>query len=185
MINYLKGTVLDKRDGNVIVDVNDIGYAVFVGDKDLEQLKSGQEIKLFTYHHIRENVSDLYGFFSSDDLEFFKILISVAGIGPKSALNIISKAGITNIHSAIIKNDAALLSGIGKKTAEKIVNELKGKINSIKSIREQHYPAPDAEITDALANLGFNPAEIKGKINRIPGNITELDEKIKWVLKNK
>jgi len=166
MINFLKGAIADKGKNYVVLDVNGIGYAVFVSHEVLGKLEKGDEIKLWTYHHIRENVSDLYGFSDKSEQVFFEILLGVSGIGPKSALNIISKAGIAQITMAVVKQDNELLKSIGPKTAKRIIIELNGKLDNrqITGSKESNGVERDffeceGELLNVMVSLGYSQAE--------------------------
>jgi len=129
MIAYLRGKIIYKssplkKGCFVILDVNGVGYQVSVSLKILDFMRSDDPCELYIYHHVREDAQDLYGFFSQDEVSFFKLLISVSGIGPKTALGILDKAEMKDIQDAVIKESPSALagvSGIGQKTAEKIV----------------------------------------------------------------
>ncbi|MEA2113479.1 MAG: Holliday junction branch migration protein RuvA, partial [Patescibacteria group bacterium] len=131
MISLLEGKIELKTDKLTIINVGGVGYRVFCSGAVLAQLKKGKEAKLFIYLCSRENILDLYGFLSFDDLEFFETLVSVSGIGPKAALSIMALAPAETLKQAIASGQKSLLtkvSGIGQRTAERIILELKDKI---------------------------------------------------------
>ena len=131
MINYLSGTVAEKGARHAVLDVQGVGYAVFTTDDCLQRLKLGALTKLKTRHVVREDSEELFGFLDDDDLRLFELLLSVPGIGPKTALNILNVATAPTLRRSITSGETAYLtkiSGIGKKTAEKIVLELREKL---------------------------------------------------------
>jgi len=131
MFGHITGKIFDLKGTKTIVDAHGIGFSVHSTLSYLSKLKLGQEASFWTYTAVRENSIELYGFETEEELRIFELLITVSGVGPKSGLAIISVAGIKNIEEAVATNDTSTLtkiSGIGKKTAEKIVLELNGKI---------------------------------------------------------
>lgn len=189
MIAYLKGQVLNrsvlpKKDGFLVLNVNGVGYKVFVLNKTLEKISPGQELELHIYTQVAEGVLDLYGFAAAEELNFFELLISLSGIGPRSALDILQKAKIEDIRQAVISGSHGVLSkvsGLGPKTAEKIVIGLKDKIGGLSSEVGGVWNNGDSDALDALTALGYSPAEAKNALDAVPA--TETDEKIKAALK--
>ena len=134
MIAFLSGKIKNKGNGYIVLEINNIGYKVFVSQIFFSDLDIGQMIDLYTYQHIREDVMDLYGLKSLEELEFFELLLSVSGIGPKSALGVLSIADVGIIKESVVTGDSALLtkvSGIGRKIAERVILELREKISKI------------------------------------------------------
>lgn len=133
MIAFLKGEVADMTEGSVVLDVNGVGYEVLVPGQLLSMLEGiGQEIKLYTYMQVREDAVVLFGFLTRDDLQMFKMLIGVNGVGPKAGLGILSAMGADDLRFAILADDAKRISkapGIGAKTAQKIILELKDRLD--------------------------------------------------------
>jgi Holliday junction DNA helicase RuvA len=118
MISYLKGKILNKGKNYLVVLVNDIGYKVFVNETIYAEVDIKQEVEFYIYHHIKEDMSDLYGFFQLEQLEMFEMLLSISGVGPKSALGVLGIAKVEHIKDSIARGDSSLLtkvSGIGKK----------------------------------------------------------------------
>ncbi len=190
MISYLKGTVLTKKTKYLILLVDNIGYQIFTNEKTLNSLKEDDEASLYIHHHVTENSQELYGFTALPELELFKNLISISGVGPKSAINVLATSSVEDVIQAILAEDPALLktvSGIGTKTAERIVVELKSKIGSLykeSTGNEISAATPkDVEIIEALLGLGYNRKEIIDTIKQIPADITDTSEKIKAALK--
>lgn len=177
MIAYLKGTIRTKGKDSVVVLVDNLGYEVSAPAPILEGLHIGEERELFTHEYLRENARELYGFASRDELSLFHDLMKVSGVGPKSALNVMS-LGAARIRDAITKGDAGILasvSGVGKKTAQKIVLELKGVLSDAGTV------SADLEAVDALRRLGYSQREASEALHGIEGETVE--EKIKTALK--
>lgn len=164
MIAYLKGTLAKKAPEAIIVDVHDIGYEVEISSQTFEQLPpEGKDLKLLIHHHITDNDQRLFGFFSSDEKNLFELLNGVKGVGPKLGLKILSGLPATDIIQAIIQSDKTALSqisGIGKKTAERMILELKDKMGEIASTAATSSGASVSgnlkeEAISALESLGF------------------------------
>ncbi|MFH1412536.1 MAG: Holliday junction branch migration protein RuvA [bacterium] len=185
MISYLQGKIIDKNVGRLIVLVNNIGYKVFVTSDLSNKAKKDQEIKLYTYQHVKEDGISLFGFSNKDELEIFELLISVSGIGPKSGLNVLLIASVDDIKQAIIINDSDLLtkvSGIGKKTAERIVLELRNKVGSLSDAHQSGISLASEEI-DALMQLGYSLGQARQALQRVDPSITDSGGRIKQALK--
>lgn len=184
MIASLRGKVVQKRANSLVVEMNGVGYKVICPLSVLESARVDGEIFLNTYTHVREDILALYGFLTADDLALFEQLISVSGVGPKAAVNILSAASSEKVRSSIQRQDPGILfsvSGIGKKTAEKIVVELKNKLGATGDLY-----APSSETDDlyqALSDLGFKSNEISTAISKIPENLESTEEKLKFVLR--
>lgn len=168
MIAFLKGYIEEKGEGALLLDVQGVGYKVEVSSITLSQLeKAGSEIKLLIYHHITENDQRLFGFFSTDEKALFEKLITVKGVGPKLGLTILSGLPATQLINAISGGDAAALSrvpGIGKKTAERIIVELKDKLAEYSSssgteLLRDGGNGVAGEAISALEALGFKKRE--------------------------
>lgn len=168
MICYLKGSILEKKDNSVVVITHDIGYEVFTDTNTLFMLNEGADIVFYTHHVIREDTDDLYGFVDKRSLAMFKILLSVSGIGPKTALGILNNSTVGSLESGIKSGNAATFSkttGIGKKTAEKIIFALTGKIDQIgvDSVTEK----AQTDIVEALTALGYQDRDIRETIKNL------------------
>ena len=129
MISYVKGSLTEKFEDSVIVEAGGIGYRIFVPTSVLEHLpKTGETVKIYTYFSVREDAMSLYGFLSRQDLEMFRQLIGVNGVGPKSALGILSALSPDVLRLAVLSGDAKAISkapGVGSKTAQRIILDLK------------------------------------------------------------
>jgi len=190
MISYLKGKISYIGDNNIEIIVNNIGYKVFVAGEILNQVKPDQEMEVFTYQDVKENALDLYGFDSRGKLDLFAKLISVSGIGPKTGLGVLALATVDEIESAIVRGDASILtkvSGIGKKTAERIVLELKNKFSakggSASGGKGLETQSEDADVIDALVGLGYSAEDARGALRQLDKEIDGSEEKIKACLK--
>lgn len=185
MIGSITGKITHKGANFAIVETSGVGYKVFVTPTLLVQLKINQEISFLILTYVREDQISLYGFQTLAELEFFELLLTVSGVGPKSALGIISLAGLDMIKSAIISEDPSVftkVSGVGRKTAERVIVELKGKL------KEQADSAPVArehsDALDALVALGYSQQEARDALKAIPAEVKNLQEKIKLALRN-
>ncbi len=185
----LRGQILEMAERSVVLDVNGVGYKVFVTADSLHTLKKGSETSLWTYLAVREDALDLYGFISKKEKEFFELLITVSSIGPKSALNILSLVSVDTLAGAIRTGSTAHLvkvSGIGRKTAEKIVLELKDKMGGIQSSDDAGLAAEmssDMDAIEALKALGYDPDEAREALKKIPKDISDTGAKVKAALK--
>lgn len=172
MIGYIRGEITYLDETGIILDNHGIGYRIFVPVSSMERsLNIGQEVKLHTYLHIKEDAMQLYGFLSRDDLEVFQLLLGVNGVGPKAALAIISALGTDTLRFAVLSDDAATIAkapGIGKKTAQKLILELKDKFHLDeafeKKLEHTQEILPDtenarSEAVQALVALGYSSAD--------------------------
>ena len=165
MIAYLQGQIILKKHKYLLVLVNNVGYQVFVTEKTQLELNEGAEVKLFTHQTFKEDNQELYGFFTLAELELFKNLVSVSGVGPKSALGVLNTASVAEIIGAIVAGDPALLrtvTGIGPKTAERLVVELKSKMKTLAKDGDASVTTDprDLDIFEALLSLGYGRKEI-------------------------
>jgi len=189
MIAYLQGQILKKLDKNIIVQTGQIGYLIQVSTLVLDQMKEKEEVELFIYTKVREDDISLYGFKKMSELEFFKAVLSVNGIGPKSALEILS-FDIEKTKAAILQDNLAYLSkipGIGKKTAERIVLDLKSKIipEDLNSLGESNNIEKDFEnAIGALTNLGYQRFEVMKVLKNLPKEIKESEDIVTYFLQN-
>lgn len=187
MISYLSGTIKLITEKSVIMDVNGVGYEVFTTPIFLEKLKTGQPLELYTHLHLREDGMELYGFPIQAELDFFKKLISVTGIGPKSALGIMALAPMKELQKGIIQSDLALLtkvSGIGKKTAERLILELKNKLEAGDTdTLASASGTSDSQVIDGLIGLGYSAREAREAIRQVDPKLTAAKDRIKAALK--
>jgi len=190
MLAYLSGIVIAKNNNYLILKVNNVGYQIFVGESLLSSMNKGEDRELYLSHQVREDASDLYGFKNLEDLALFELLLSVSGVGPKSALGVLSIASADDIREAVIRNDASLLmkvSGIGKKTAERVVLELKNKIAKIitgSSLNgESGLSTSFGDELDALMSLGYSLPDARLALDGLDASLQESGERVKAALK--
>lgn len=185
MISYLKGTIKLKESDYAIVVTGDIGYKIFIVERDLFKLQIGEAAEFYTYHYIREDDMRLYGFMSRRDQEMFELLFSVTGIGPKSAMGILNTATTDSIAAAIAASDTSLLtkvSGVGKRTAERVILELAGKVEQFGVEVKSTEGLSDA--IEGLMSLGYSRGQAVEALKNVPENIIDPAEKIKQALKS-
>lgn len=185
MISYIKGIIKVREEGFVILVNNDIGYKVFTIERDMANLNVGGTAEFFTYHYIREDDARLYGFANRQDQQMFELLFSVTGIGPKSAMGILNMATVDSINSAISKGDISLLtkvSGVGKKTAERVIMELSSKVKIFGEVTRETEGLSDA--LEALMSLGYSRTQAFGALEKVPDSIVDPAEKVRLALKS-
>lgn len=185
MIAYLKGSILSKDQRAVILNVNGVGYLVFLKNKDLTNLQNNEFVEFFIHSYIKEDALDLYGFINTEELAFFKQLLSVSGVGPRTAMSVMSLAEVADLKRAITSGNPSFLqqvSGIGKKTAERLVLELKEKFIDDVSV-DGSLANTDQQVISALVSLGYKEREA---VDMTIGLQLEgdLSDKIKQALKN-
>lgn len=201
MISFVRGTAAAHTENALIVDTGSIGYEVFMTAGSLERIRTGDEVKIYTYLHVREDVMQLYGFLSRDDMKVFKLLLSVNGVGPRAALGILSGITADELRFAILSDDVKTLSkapGIGKKTAQKMILELKDKLSledafEQKLLHEQERAASGMEnagngmqeAIEALTALGYSAADAMRAVRQVT-DVPEDDVEsiLKAALKN-
>lgn len=188
MIASLKGIVEYLLNPYIIVDVNGVGYKVLVSNEVLSKISSiGQAIKLFTYTHVKEDALELYGFLNLEDLKLFEYLISVSGVGPKTAMSIFTVHTRPNIINAIIQADAGFFTSVprlGTKNAQKIIIELKSKFGSISDLDLSSTTTKDSqEVIGALKTLGFSSKEAGEAVRSIKDQGLTTEKKIREALK--
>ncbi len=184
MISHLKGKVAYKDLRFFVIDVAGVGYKVFASGPTIDKAKEGKEIGVWTYLAVRENALDLYGFDSKEDLDLFELLITVSGIGPKTALGVMNVVLPETIRLAISSGDTGYLtkvSGVGKKVAEKIVVELRGKFEGIEGGGANLQK--DSDAIEALKSLGYSQNEARDALSKVSKDIENASEKVKQALK--
>ncbi len=185
MIGQLTGAVAHIDNRFLILNVSGVGYKVFASPDTLLKAKNNPEkLTIWTHLIVREDVLDLYGFLSKVELDFFELLISISGVGPRGALSILSLADPDTLKQAIASGNTSYLtqvSGIGRKIAEKIVLELRDKIGAIDSGKDLDQ---EAEAVLAMEALGYSNKEAREALKRVPAEITDTSEKLKSALKN-
>ncbi len=189
MIRQITGTIVATTPNAIVVDVHGVGYLIHTIAGDSYQL--GTTITVHTHLAVRETALDLYGFTNRDELDIFELLLTIPKIGPKSALEILTKADILTLKNAILPQDPSYLtkvSGIGKKTAEKIVLELKDAFDSTaystgSTATGETMPSYTADAIDALVALGYPPADVRKVVLQLPTTLTTANEAVREALK--
>ncbi len=201
MIAFVRGTAVDMTENSVIVEAGGIGYEIYMTGTDLSQIHMGEEVKIHTYFNVREDAMQLYGFRSKDDLQMFKLLLGVNGVGPKAAVGVLAGITADELRFAILSDDVKTLSkapGIGKKTAQKLILELKDKMKleeafELKLAHEQEKAVAGlGEISDgrqeaveALVALGYSSTDALRAVRKVtdvaPDDVEGL---LKAALKN-
>ena len=201
MIAFVRGTAVDMTENSVIVEAGGIGYEIYMTGTDLSQIHMGEEVKIHTYFNVREDAMQLYGFRSKDDLQMFKLLLGVNGVGPKAAVGVLAGITADELRFAILSDDVKSLSkapGIGKKTAQKLILELKDKMKledafELKLAHEQEKAVAGlGEISDgrqeaveALVALGYSSTDALRAVRKVtdvaPDDVEGL---LKAALKN-
>lgn len=190
MIAHLRGKIEEKFGNFLTIDVNGVGYEIAVPTPDFEAVNLGEEKKFYTYHAVRENAEDLYGFSSLAAKKIFELLISVQGIGPKAAIAILSLAEAEEVRNAIANADTAFISkasGVGKKSAERVIVDLRDKVGI-----PSHYGATETkfatvqpandEALDALIALGFPLKEATAALEKVDLSLS-VEERVRLALK--
>ena len=201
MIAFVRGTAVDMTENSVIVEAGEIGYEIYMTGTDLSQIHMGEEVKIHTYFNVREDAMQLYGFRSKDDLQMFKLLLGVNGVGPKAAVGVLAGITADELRFAILSDDVKTLSkapGIGKKTAQKLILELKDKMKledafELKLAHEQEKAVAGLgdisdgrqEAVEALVALGYSSTDALRAVRKVtdvaPDDVEGL---LKAALKN-
>ncbi len=194
MIAHLYGTVTEKLKSSIIIDVHGVGYEVSITSPDAEKSQLDDQIKLYTYHAVRENGEELYGFSSLAAKRMFEMLISVNGVGPKAAMNILSLGTPEEVRNAIANADSVFIakaSGVGKKSAERIIVDLRDRVGA-----PSHYGATETKFTitanvgpadealDALIALGFPLKEATAALEKVDPSLS-VEDRIREALKKR
>lgn len=186
MIASLTGTITHKGDRYLIIEVAGIGYKVYSTLEILKEHPPETSISVWTHHAVREDTEDLYGFTDRAELDLFELLIGVSGVGPRSALAIVSLAPPETLKKAIASGNIEYLtkvSGIGRKIGEKIIVELKDKIGLMPELGDGSGMAEEADVVEALKAIGYKEREAREVLRKVPNTITDTGEKIKEALK--
>jgi Holliday junction DNA helicase RuvA len=186
MIGTIKGKPTIITEKYIIIEVNNIGYKIYVNQDILSKISDKNEIMLFTYLVVKEDALDLYGFRNLEEKEMFELLISVSGVGPKGALGILGVAPLEILKRAIVTKDISYMtqvSGIGKKTAEKIIIELRDKLKDSNITDYGFVLNKDSDVIEALKSLGYSQNEAREMIKNIPEEIEDINQRIKEALK--
>jgi Holliday junction DNA helicase RuvA len=185
MIGAIRGQVLEQDLHSLLVDVQGVGYRVSVPTDTALEAKLGSEINLWTYLAVRETALDLFGFKDKESLKVFELLITISGIGPKTALGILNVATPALLRQAVASEDTSYLtkvSGIGKKNAEKIVLELRDKLVTTTEDKTANLRG-DADVLAALLSLGYHEHDARQALKRLPKDLKGTSERIRESLR--
>lgn len=186
MIASLTGTIEHVSIDSVVIQVNGIGYRVYTLASVLGAVRVGEQVNFRTYLHVREDDMSLYGFQNPRELTFFKLLLQAPGIGPKTALNVMAIATVDTLIRAVASGDVTLLtkvSGIGKKTAERIVVELKTKLEKEHPELSGKGPSVHSDVISALSSLGYSPIQAREVVRQLPEELKDAEAGIRAALK--
>lgn len=194
MYAYIKGSLEEKTKDSIVVETCGIGYKIFVSEQTMDKVgELGDKVKIYTHYHVREDSISLYGFLSNEELKMFELLIQVSGIGAKTAIAMLSKITPSEFAIAVITNDIKTLTtipGIGSKSAQRIVLELKDKLKTEDAIAKDEKAKPSRannenveEAMQALQILGYNKGEINKVIEKLKVKDNTTEEIIKLALK--
>jgi Holliday junction DNA helicase RuvA len=189
MIGYLTGKIISAKPTQILLDVNGVGYEVRISINTFERISGKESVSLFIYTNVKEDAINLFGFYSEAEKEMFELLISISGVGPKSALSLLSGISTDDLKQAIITSNVERMiavPGIGRKTAERLILELKNKVRDIKEEGlAPTKPSLQKEAVAALSTLGYNLASSEKSVNKILSEMPDssLEELIKRSLK--
>ncbi len=185
MIGAIRGQVLEQDLHSVLVDVQGVGYRISVLTDTALEAKVGSTMELWTYLAVRETALDLFGFKDKESLKIFELLITISGIGPKTALGILNVATPSLLRQAVASEDTSYLtkvSGIGKKNAEKIVLELRDKLVTTSEDKNENLRG-DADVLAALLSLGYEERDARQVLKRLPKDLKGTSERVREALK--
>lgn len=186
MIAQLEGKIAGLKGNCVILSVGGVGYQIFVSAYTLGKVAGMDQVLFHIHTHVREDQLALYGFLHEDELSMFELLISISGIGPKVALSILSIADVKTIRTAIVNKDPGILtrvSGVGKKTAERVIVELQNKVESV-DIDDQAGALAGQDAIEALVSLGYSVTEAREALKSVPADVADVGKRIRQALKN-
>ena len=200
MIAFVHGIAADMTENSVIVETGGIGYEIYMTGESLSQLPMGEKVKILTYFQVREDAMQLYGFLKKDDLQMFKLLLGVNGVGPKAAMGVLSGITADELRFAVLSDDVKTLSkapGIGKKTAQKLILELKDKLKledafELKLAHEQEKAEVSGDVSDgrqeavaALVALGYSSTDALRAVRKVTEvSSDDVEGLLKAALKN-
>lgn len=185
MIGSIAGTVREVGADGLLLDVHGMGYRVAVLPTLLAEAKVGQSLTLRTHLQVREDELSLYGFATKEELTLFELLLGVPGVGPKSALSVLALASVGTLVRAVTSGDATLLtkvSGIGRKTAERIIVELKTRLEREHPLLAGRGAVPHAEVVEALVALGYSLAQAREAVRQLPPDVQRVEDGVKAAL---
>ena len=191
MIHYLEGKVTTKTDKFFIIETNGVGFKILTHAEILNKIPEvGQNIKVFTHLYVHEDARrymvELYGFLDPEELKFFELLIGISGIGPRSALGVLSRAPVKTLKQAIVSEDETFftkVSGIGQKTAQKLIFELKSKLKGEVAPEKGSDSEQMGEALEALVGLGYSQRDVRRVLQELPKDLKTVEAKVKAALK--
>ena len=200
MIAFVCGVVSDLEEASIVLEAGGIGYEIFMPGSNMDRLHIGEEVKVHTYFHVREDAMQLYGFLAKDDLRMFRLLLNVNGIGPKAALSVLSGISADDLRFAILSDDIRTISkvpGIGKKTAQKLILELKDKVSFEEAFEGKLAAQTDLavhtsdlrdgsrEAVEALVALGYASTDAMRAVRQVKDvDPADVEAILKAALKN-
>ena len=195
MISYLYGKIAEKYENYVVVDVNGIGYNVSMPSGDIAGLNSGEITKINTYFYVRDGQPELYGFLLKESLNYFNKLIQISGVGPKAAISVLSALSAEDLALAILSDDVKAITraqGVGTKMAQRIILELKGKIDTTDAFSHSGKTTdlkytiplkPETEAVNALIALGASPSIAQKTVMQLSGENLSTEDIVKEALR--
>jgi holliday junction DNA helicase RuvA len=186
MISFLQGAIHEIRGNTLTLLVGGVGYQVHISPYTHGKLAVAESASLYIHTHVREEAIQLYGFLEQPELEMFELLISISGIGPKVGLSILAIADPKTIRTAIVNRDPSILtsvSGVGKKTAERVIIELQNKVSDV-DIHDSSTALADQEAIEALTALGYNVSQARDALKAVPADVTDISIRIRKALQS-
>lgn len=180
MITYLEGEIKNKGEDFVILIVNGVGYQIFLSDKVIAGVKEKSQASFYLHEYLRESSRELYGFSTLAELEFFWRLLDISGVGPRMAQNIIALGSLEDLIKNIEKGNTdyiSQVSGVGRKTAQKVIIELKGKLD-LSTAEEE-----DQEVIQALKNLGYSQVQAREAVRKVSKEVKDTGDKVREALR--
>lgn len=186
MIAQLEGKIAGIKGNSVILMVSGVGYQVNVSTYTLGKVVGQEQVLFHIYTHVREDMLALYGFLNEEDLAMFELLISISGIGPRVALSILSIADVKTIRTAIVNKDPSILtrvSGVGKRTAERVIIELQNKVDAV-GVEDQESALSGQDAIEALTSLGYSVTEAREALKLVSSDIKDVSTRVRQALRN-
>jgi len=191
VITTLTGKVAEKLSEIVVVDIQGVGYGLYLTAEDYGHIKIGDDVKMYIYEHIRENAHDLFGFISPDTKGLFEQLLGVNGVGPKMALNMLSISSTKDLKNAIATGEVKYIqaaSGVGKRVAERVVVDLKDKVGLISTSNDALFMSAESaqkdEAVQALVGLGYSVSDAVNALSQVDDKLS-IENRVKQALKDK
>lgn len=186
MIRMVRGTVMARGKDYLVIDVGGIGYKVFVPEPAALAAPNNEEMTFHTYLQVREDALNLFGFADTEELAMFELLLGVNGVGPKVALATLAVLNPDMLRNAVASEEPAMIArvpGIGKRTAEKIVLELRDKVKQVTGLQSLAYATDvDSEVIDALISLGYSVVEAQRAVQKLPKDAGDVEERLRLAL---